>query len=128
MVSTYWQIHHPNSVNLVFKHSSGIQGCPTSVKEAFIAYFDSSLNTSFCRVLTPHCMLLGVVILHFALLKICILCMSHRDIARPDMLEHKLLLYNSLDVNWITCSFYCLFFYVWKGLAAKCRQRHNYME
>ena len=48
-------------------------------------------------------MLLGLVILHCALLKICILCRSHRDLTRPDTPEPKLLLYASLGVDLITC-------------------------
>lgn len=48
-------------------------------------------------------MALGVVILHRALLKICILRTSHRDLTRADTLEPKLLLYASLGVDLITC-------------------------
>lgn len=47
----YWQTQQPNSVNLVFTHSSGIQGCLTGAKKvvAFTAYL----------ALIPPCILLS---------------------------------------------------------------------
>lgn len=68
-----------------------------------ILSFDSSLHTTFCGVLIPHCMVLRDVILHFALVKVCILCANLRDLTRPDTMEPKLLLYNSLGADWIAC-------------------------